>query len=138
MALYQLTINGKTFQADLLHKCGTSVSFALSGTRYDVDIAPLPISPGTGSVAAPSMPPPAAIPQIKSAKSDAVYAPMPGIIVSVTVKPGDTVEMGQTVLVMEAMKMENNVASPRAGKVKEVLITAGQEVGNHQLLISFQ
>ena len=139
MQQFNVTVNGRVFEVELIHKVGTSVSFLIAGKRYDTDVAPHLLrqsheanSSKSGSIAV--APPPRA----QTAKTDAVYAPMPGIIVSIAVKAGDEVQLGQTVLVMEAMKMENNVASPRAGKVKSVAISPGQEVGNQQLLISFE
>ena len=54
---------------------------------------------------------------------------MQGTIVKVLVNEGDTVEEGQTVCVLEAMKMENNITADKSGTVKEVKVTAGQSVG---------
>ncbi|HEY2565154.1 MAG TPA: biotin/lipoyl-containing protein, partial [Acidimicrobiales bacterium] len=61
--------------------------------------------------------------------SGRVAVPMQGTIVKVTVAVGDEVELGQTVCVLEAMKMENNVVSEKAGTVKEVKVAAGDAVG---------
>jgi len=55
--------------------------------------------------------------------------PMQGTIVKVLVSEGDTVEVGQTVCVLEAMKMENNVNAEKAGTVTEVRVAAGESVG---------
>lgn len=62
-------------------------------------------------------------------------APMPGKIVSVLVKPGDSVEIGKAVVILEAMKMENELKSTVAGTVKEVAVTAGQSVEKGELLL---
>jgi acetyl-CoA/propionyl-CoA carboxylase biotin carboxyl carrier protein len=61
--------------------------------------------------------------------SGTVTVPMQGTIVKVTVAVGDEVELGQTVCVLEAMKMENNVVSEKAGTVKEIKVAAGDAVG---------
>ena len=61
--------------------------------------------------------------------SGTVAVPMQGTIVKVLVEPGDTVEVGQTVCVLEAMKMENNVNAEKAGTVKEVKVAPGESVG---------
>ena len=61
--------------------------------------------------------------------SGTVAVPMQGTIVKVTVAVGDEVELGQTVCVLEAMKMENNVVSEKAGTVKEIKVAAGDAVG---------
>lgn len=59
---------------------------------------------------------------------DTVKAPMPGVIIEVCVKAGERVERGQTVVVLDAMKMHNMVGAPRAGIVAEVLANEGQSV----------
>ena len=61
--------------------------------------------------------------------SGTVTVPMQGTIVKVLVTPGDTVEVGQTICVLEAMKMENAVNAEKAGVVKEVRVAAGDSVG---------
>ena len=63
------------------------------------------------------------------AGSGTVAVPMQGTIVKVLVAVGDAVEVGQTVCVLEAMKMENNVNAEKAGTVKEVRVQAGASVG---------
>lgn len=64
-----------------------------------------------------------------------VMAPMPGRVLRVLVKPGDAVEAKQGLLVVEAMKMENEIASSRAGHVKEVAVADGQSVEAGRLLV---
>ena len=62
-------------------------------------------------------------------------APLPGTITKVTVKVGDTVNAGDTVLLMEAMKMENNITAEFAGTVKAILVDAGAQVQSGQALV---
>lgn len=64
----------------------------------------------------------------------AIRAPMPGLVVNVLAEPGTEVQRGQTVVVLEAMKMENDLQSPRAGVVKEVRAAKGQTVGQGAVL----
>ncbi len=64
-------------------------------------------------------------------------APLPGTVIEIFVKPGEYVEMGQVVLVIEAMKMKNSIRSTRAGTIAEVLISAGQTVAHKQVLVKF-
>lgn len=64
-----------------------------------------------------------------------ITAPMPGKIVAVKVKVGDVVEEGQGVLVLEAMKMENELASPKKGIVKEVKVKEAQSVESNAILV---
>ncbi len=64
-----------------------------------------------------------------------VAAPMPGRVLRVLVKPGDDVAVGQGLVVVEAMKMENEIGSPKAGRVREVAVTDGQSVESGRLLV---
>ena len=63
---------------------------------------------------------------------------MPGIILSIAVKEGDEVNAGDTILVLEAMKMENEIHAPRAGKVKKVHVSEGAEVRSGSELVEFE
>lgn len=67
-----------------------------------------------------------------------IEAPMPGLILSLEVAAGDKVEEGQTLLVLEAMKMENAIRSPRDGKIKAVAVSAGMAVDKKALLLEFE
>jgi pyruvate carboxylase subunit B len=67
-----------------------------------------------------------------------VRAPMPGLMVRIDVKPGDEVQAGQGVAAMEAMKMENELRAPAAGRVKAVHVTVGQAVEKGALLVEFE
>jgi biotin carboxyl carrier protein len=63
-----------------------------------------------------------------------IKAPIPGQIVRVLVAVGDTVEVGQSLMILEAMKMENHVRAPCSGKVEQLNVAAGQNVTLHALL----
>jgi acetyl-CoA/propionyl-CoA carboxylase biotin carboxyl carrier protein len=69
------------------------------------------------------------------AGSGTISAPMQGTIVKVLVAEGDAVEVGQSVLVLEAMKMENHISAEKSGTVKEVRIAAGDTVGTGDVLV---
>ncbi len=64
-----------------------------------------------------------------------VQAPMPGLVVGVPLEQGTTVEAGQTVVVLEAMKMENDLSSPIAGVIKEIKVNKGQTVDQGEVLV---
>ena len=88
--------------------------------------------------------PKAAAPQPAAAKPQAaitghvVTAPLPGRILSIDVKAGDTVKAGQEVLVLEAMKMENSIATDYAGKVKQILVEVGENVATDAVLMEIE
>ena len=73
-----------------------------------------------------------------SASSQDLTAPLPGTVIEIFVKAGDILEVGQVVLVIEAMKMKNSIRSTRAGRIVEVLVNAGQTVAHRQALVSFE
>jgi biotin carboxyl carrier protein len=67
-----------------------------------------------------------------------IRSPIPGRVVKVAVKPGDTVAAGQTTVVLEAMKMENELAAPRAGRIAAVMCIPGQAVESGQDLVTVE
>lgn len=67
--------------------------------------------------------------------SKTVTAPLPGTVTKITVKVGDKINTGDTVLLMEAMKMENNITTENAGTVKAILVEAGAQVQSGQALV---
>ena len=67
--------------------------------------------------------------------STEILAPMPGTIIEVLVSPGDEVVEGQELLILEAMKMENDIASQVAGTVKEIRVQKGSEVSTGDVLM---
>ena len=80
----------------------------------------------------------AAAPSSTNASGNTLVSPLPGTVVEVFVKPGEEVEAGQVVLVVEAMKMKNSIRSVRNGVVKNVLVNAGQTVAHKQALVEFE
>lgn len=127
----------------------------VNGRVYDVKVEE--VSGGGVETAAPSVKPPAAIPTLKleppkievkpvpkvekveekaaPAKTDGgILSPMQGTVVQVRVKVGDVVKKGDVIAIVEAMKMENDVRSHRAGVVKAVHIIVGQTVSPSTLL----
>ena len=109
------------------------VTAEVDGRRYQVklwvpDLGDAVVAAG-GGVSGGRRRPNGPRPRVAGAGSGTVAVPMQGTIVRVMVVEGDTVEVGQTVCVLEAMKMENNVNAERAGTVKEVRVAAGESVG---------
>ena len=68
----------------------------------------------------------------------AVHAPMPGLVVEVLVQPGETVEAGRPILVVEAMKMQNALAAPVSGRVRSVAVASGTAVESGALLLTIE
>ncbi len=70
--------------------------------------------------------------------ADAIRAAMPGSLISLSVATGDAVKKGQTLLVMESMKMETTIVAPRDGVIAEVLVAAGQTFDKDAVLLSLE
>jgi biotin carboxyl carrier protein len=90
---------------------------------------------GTPAPTATSMSTPTAAPTAQLDAAGALHAPMTGVIKEIRVGPGHNVELGQVILIMEAMKMDIDVPSPASGVVAEVLVKVGDSVNAQQKLI---
>lgn len=73
-----------------------------------------------------------------SKQVNAIKAPMPGLVLEISVEVGQEVQEGDNLLILEAMKMENSFTSPRAGIIKSISVNKGQAVDKGQLLIEFE
>jgi len=73
---------------------------------------------------------------LATAKTEDIKAPMPGLVLSIEVKEGDAFKKGDTLLVLEAMKMENNIKAPEDGVVKSINVSPKEAVERNQILIS--
>ena len=108
----------------------------VNGTAYEVEIEEMTGAPAAAPVAAPAAaaaPTPAA-----GGAGESINAPMPGNILAVNVVAGDTVKKGQVLMVLEAMKMENEIMAPRDGKVTAVAVAKAAAVESGALLCTIQ
>ncbi len=149
MKKYSLKINGNSYEVkiDDINEASTLAHVTVNGTKYNVEIEggkavaakkPQVIAApeATGLSVTPKTPiatKPAAAPAAASGLK--VACPLPGTVLSINVKEGDTVAAGQTLLVLEAMKMENNIDAERGGVVKQVLVQAGATVMEGDVLL---
>jgi len=167
MRRYTLDIRGRTFVVDVDDLGADRFQVVVGDDAYEVEIvgdqslteasitpALIPAGP-RAAPSAPTTPPaptarpapaakreaapraaPKAAPRAGGGAS-ALVAPMPGVILDVSVKPGDSVRRGQEVAVLEAMKMQNSVKSPRDGTIAEVCVAPGQAVGHGDAIVRF-
>jgi len=168
MRRYTLHIKGKEYSVDVQDISANEFRVTLNEQSFDVRLSDAQeivgavitpqVAPATGdeSVVVPpptTYRPPAAVEQVRPTSAPAlpptpraatngvsrdVTAPMPGTILAVEVKPGDAVTRGQTVCVLEAMKMKNAIRAPRDGTIGAVLVQAGQTVRYGDALARFE
>jgi biotin carboxyl carrier protein len=139
--LATVTVDGRVYKVEAQHS-GAAYAVLVDGKAYRVAvegaISPAPIArPSPMAAPRPAAPAPAAraAPSpAEGAASGAVTALMPGRVVAVRVKEGEAVEAGHVLLILEAMKMENEIRAPRAGVVKSVPVGVGSNVNKGDLL----
>lgn len=127
---YKVTLNGKTYEVEV------EKGKAILLDEYEA-LAPAPTQPETSAptaVAAPASAPAPAAP-VNLAAGETVSAPMPGNIIRVDVKQGDTVKSGQILVILEAMKMENEIVAPKDGTVAQVVTSKGAVVDTGSPLV---
>lgn len=155
--IYKIAIKDKKFEVEIGDVVGGAASVTVDGIPYDVMIenydeigAGLASEPAAAAAAAPQRPAPRPSPvqrkpaapsaakpgpSLSAAADGAIVAQIPGRIMAVHVSVGDPVKKGQTVAIMEAMKMENNVLATKDGTVKEVNVQKGSEVATGDVIM---
>lgn len=136
----RITVEGKTYDVDVevLEQGAAGPvygSTSIHGSTLEAQVA----SKTTAPVPPAATPPTAAAAAPNAPSSDRIVkAPIVGTILKLKVAPGDQVEVNQVLLVMEAMKMETNVATPLAGRVKTVRVSPGEAVKAGQVLVELE
>jgi glutaconyl-CoA/methylmalonyl-CoA decarboxylase subunit gamma len=141
---YELKIGARDFTVEVDEQKADLLRVSVNGTAYDVEVrsnvTPLPHVPVAEATRHPTadiaVPPAATGPAAKpAAGQEDILAPIPGLIVEIIVHVGDKVQAGQSVAVMEAMKMENNLSTHVSGIVKEILVQKGSEVATGDVIL---
>jgi biotin carboxyl carrier protein len=136
MKQYKFKINGTEYAVDILDVEDNLAKVAVNGAKYRVEIdglmaAPVSKTPAkvtkTQIIGAPMVSPASDRKQVATS-AGTIKAPLPGVILSIDVKVGETVKVGQRLLVLEAMKMENNIDSDREGIIHDIRIGKGDSV----------
>ncbi len=135
MKEYKYKINGNLYNVVIGDIEDNIAHVEVNGTHYTVEMekkpkaapAPKPVARPVAKPAAAPAATPAAKPAAASAKSG-VKSPLPGVILDIKVNVGDEVKKGQTIIILEAMKMENSINADKDGKVTAINVSKGESV----------
>ena len=133
MKTYKMKVNGNDYEVAVKDVNGQNVSVEVNGKAYDVVLAEAPkaekpkpvIRPAAAPAAAPSAAP---APRPAAGAAGSTKSPLPGTVLSVNVTVGQSVKAGDVAIVLEAMKMENNINCGKDGVVKAIYVQKGDNV----------
>ena len=136
---YVVTMNGKQYEVEVermsaFHQLTREEIASGVSTPVVPVVAPVPVQAAPVAAAPKPAPAPAPAPAAVPGGATPVTCPMPGSVLGVKVNVGDTVTAGQTMFVIEAMKMENEIVAPVAGKVASINVKTGDAVDTDQVM----
>ncbi|MDP4164890.1 MAG: biotin/lipoyl-containing protein [Bacillota bacterium] len=143
MKKFKFTINGNQYETEIASVDENNAEVIVNGVKYNVEVqmsAQISKTPKlVRSVSVPSTDVHPAVAKTRNPSAPKgggnIQSPLPGTILDIMVKVGDTVKIGQRLLVLEAMKMENNIESDKAGTVLSIAKQKGDSVMEGDLLI---
>lgn len=148
MKKFKFTIDGASYSVNVKSVEGSQAEIEVNGKSYavgleqEVNTLKTPIlvrkevqtKPGENKITAKAAP----APPSNKPSANTIKAPLPGSIIRVVAKVGDTVKEGDLLLVMESMKMENNILSEKKGVIKHINIEAAQAVMQDDILMELE
>lgn len=148
MKRYQITLDGQTFEVHLLSDpLQEQVQVEIDGTVFTAEVKDVSAVPEPGIEAAKPVAPaasrkapavtPTPVAQAAPSTGNSVTAPLPGVIKSVHVRPGQQVSLGDELLVIEAMKMDNIIRASRKGTVETIHAKEGRQVAYGERLLEY-
>jgi biotin carboxyl carrier protein len=143
MKKFKFTIGGDEFDVELVSTEGNTLKIEVNGTEYEVVLNKEVVVPKTPILVRAEVPPPTKketriTRTVTKTTNIAVISPLPGTIVKVLVKEGDQVKLGQKLLTMEAMKMENNVIAEKDGIIRSLKVKPGDSVLQNDVLLEIE
>ena len=153
MKEYKYKINGNEYSVDIVNIEENKAQVEVNGKSFEVEMdmtgIKVPVAPKAAPVAAPvaAAPAAAAAPAVAPAAAPApaaggagmqVKSPLPGTVLNIMVREGDTVTAGQHLILLEAMKMENNIDAPKAGRVTNIRVKDRDAVMEGDVLLTIE
>ena len=139
MKQVRFTIDDETYDVTIQDLNENPIRVTVNGESILVvpDVAPEPTPSSSSRPSAHPAPLPVSVDPSLEADSAAIFSPIPGVVNAISVSPGDSVTVGQEVIVLEAMKMNNIIRSPRDGVISAIHVHIGQQVQHHAMLVEF-
>ena len=145
MDKYQYKVNGDDYELEIEEIEGTTAKVTVNGKAFEVELKepvkatkskPAKVVAPVAAAAPAAAPAPASKPAAVAGEGAKVTAPLPGTITEVKVAVGQTVKAGETVIILEAMKMQNNIEAENSGTVTSILVGQGDAVMEGATLIT--
>lgn len=130
--MHKISVNGKSFCVEVLSVKGKSVLFEIAGKRYLVEHTVLSTTTDTVHKT-PRSTLASTTPGVDSIRSE-----IPGLVHSILKNKGDEILAGETILIIEAMKMQNRIVAHKDGTIEDIYVEVGQEVTKGQSLLKIQ
>lgn len=135
MRKFNITVNGKAYEVEVEEIGGVAAAMPArpAAPVAAPKAAPAPAAAAPAPAPAPAPAAPAAAAPV--AGGSTVSAPMPGTVLDIKVAVGDTVKVNDVLMILEAMKMENEIMAPVAGKVAQISVSKGASVNSGDVMI---
>ncbi len=149
MAKYSFKIKGNSYEVEVQSITGPMATVVVNGKPYKVNIEDHgQAGSGQAQSSAKNLPPQiikrATVPVLPHPASapgtleNVISTPMPGVVVKIAVQVGQAVKAGETVVIFESMKMENNIVAPKTCVIKQILVKEGQDVAEQVALMEYE
>lgn len=139
MKNFKFKIKGNNYNVKILSHEGNEIQLEVNGTSYSAKMKEEIKKVKTPTlVRAASKRPSEPLKVNPSSSKTKIVAPIPGVVLSLDVKVGDTIKVGDRLLVLEAMKMENNIVSEKTGTITAVNVAVGQQVLQNETMIELE
>jgi len=139
MKNFKFKIHDNNYKVNILSHEGNTIELEVNGTSYSVKMKEEIKKTKTPTlVRAASKRPSEPLKVNPSSEKTKIVSPLPGTIFAMNIKVGDTIKEGDSLLILEAMKMENNIAAEKSGIISAIHVSVGQQVLQNDLLIELE